>query len=149
MTTIIDDSIFRQYYPTQLATDTARLRAVITLTQMTNIRDLLGDSLYQYVIKFIDDGELESSPVNDIYEELKILHSMYTAIGLYTIYYDTDNEEDRDAKISYITGNARALELNIIKLVKDNPELLRVASLSKDNMFDEDKSNFNTLYYDE
>lgn len=149
MITIIDDSDFKRFFPTPMATDTQRLNAVILLTQATNVRDLLGDSLYQYVIKFIEDGEPEKSNVNLIIDELKMLHCMYAAIAFFSVYKSEDDESKRDFSISYIRGNANALERNIINLVQSDEGLLNIALLSTDNAFERDKSNFNTIYFDE
>lgn len=163
MITLIDDADFRKYFPLPVNVDTNRLSSIIRMTQMANVRDLLGDSLYQYALNYaaknchcdwadsehlVPEGAVGYDPIMDIAMELKMLHAMHTAVGIISVYYGNGIESSGDMSIDYITGNIKMLEGNIIKLIQANAKLSEIASLSDINVFDSDAQSYNTIYYD-
>lgn len=144
---VIDVNYLSENYPIPFSVDTKRIKAVISMTQRIELRGTLGDSLYQSVLDFIEEGELEDNPIYNVIDEIRMLHALYSAKAMFTAYYKEGEPDVRDYNIAYIDGNIRTLEQFVVSSVVGNPSVYKVASEAKDNVFDEDISNFGGIYY--
>jgi hypothetical protein len=148
-TLIIDDNYFKENYPLPFTVDTKRLAAVIRMTQRIQLRDVLGDSLYQAVIDWVDNGEDESLPIYNVIDDIRMLHCFYVARALFTTYYKDGDTDTRDFNISFIDGNIETLKTYMINSVVGNSEIYDIASEAEDNQFNEDTSNYSLIYFRE
>jgi hypothetical protein len=146
MKLVIDDAYFKDNYPLPFQVDTKRLGAVISMTQRTELRDIVGDSFYQYLMEYLENGE-EDEGMESVLEEIRFLHTLYTARALFTTYYKDGDKDTREYNISYLDGSVKTQEAFVINAVQNNSYLYGIASESTDNVFDDDADSFNTIYY--
>jgi hypothetical protein len=146
MKLVIDDAYFKDNYPLPFQVDTKRLGAVISMTQRTELRDIVGDSFYQYMMEYLENDE-EDEGMESVLEEIRFLHTLYTARALFTTYYKDGDKDTREYNISYLDGSVKTQEAFVINAVQNNSYLYGIASESTDNVFDDDADSFNTIYY--
>lgn len=145
---LIDDTFFAENYPMKFSIDVKRLGATIRLTQSTQMRDLLGDELYNGIMQFVADGKPEASPYNAIIDDVMYLQVQYTARGLFASYLEGVDAELRDYNLSFIDGNIKFLQACITTNIGNSPDLTSISNKDSGfNTVNNDSSTNSPIYY--
>jgi hypothetical protein len=146
MELIIDDDYFRKNYPLPFQVDPKKLDAIIRMTQRIQMRSLLGDVLYKELEVYLNNPVAEHA-YHEVIDEIQMLHCLYVAKALYTSYYKDGDTEIRDYNISYIEGDIKTQEANVVSAINGNEYLYDLTQVDSDNPFDDDYQSYNTIYY--
>lgn len=147
MNYIIDDGDYRELFPVASNVNANNLRAVINLTQRTEMRDFLGDPLYFEYLNFIEQGSPESSPLSKLVDDVKLLHVLYVTKTMKQTGMSGAIVESTRVELDAVIGSIRSQELMTIRTIESIPEVYAITQRESINNVNTGGSSESPIYY--